>query len=147
MKRKRLYLDNCCFNRPYDSQESVSVRIETIAKLAIQEKIRQGLFELCWSYILDFENDNNIHLEKKIEIIKWKNLSIVDMTENEEILNIMRRMVLIGLKPLDALHVGCAISGGAEYFITVDKGILKYVPRIKEIRMLNPAVFIDEMEE
>ncbi len=34
-----LYLDLCAFNRPFDSQKQVRIRIETEAKLCIQEKI------------------------------------------------------------------------------------------------------------
>lgn len=33
----RLYLDNCCFNRPYDDQSQVRVQLETLAKLHVNE--------------------------------------------------------------------------------------------------------------
>jgi len=36
-KKTRLYLDNCCFNRPYDDQSNLLNRMETEAKLFIQE--------------------------------------------------------------------------------------------------------------
>lgn len=49
----RVYLDNCCFNRPYDDQAFLTIRLETEAKLAIQEKIKAGQLSLGWSYILD----------------------------------------------------------------------------------------------
>ncbi|MDR1703348.1 MAG: hypothetical protein LBS19_01510 [Clostridiales bacterium] len=49
----RIYLDNCCYNRPFDEQTSVTIRLETDAKLQIQEMIRCGELELCWSFILD----------------------------------------------------------------------------------------------
>lgn len=39
----RIYLDNCCFNRPYDDQSQFKIRIESEAKLAIQEKVKMGL--------------------------------------------------------------------------------------------------------
>ena len=37
----RVYLDNCCFNRPFDYPSSLVVRMETEAKLQVQEQIRQ----------------------------------------------------------------------------------------------------------
>ena len=46
MKPIRLYLDNCCFNRPFDDQSQLTVRLETEAKLFIQEEIKKGTFEL-----------------------------------------------------------------------------------------------------
>ncbi|MFN0197095.1 MAG: PIN domain protein, partial [Planctomycetaceae bacterium] len=33
----RIYLDNCCFNRPFDDQRQIRVRLETEAKLCIQQ--------------------------------------------------------------------------------------------------------------
>ncbi len=35
----RIYLDNCCFNRPYDNQSQIRIHLETEAKLHIQELI------------------------------------------------------------------------------------------------------------
>jgi len=55
----RLYLDNCCFNRPFDDQSKIKIKLEAEAKLFIQEHIKAGLFELAWSYILDHENLSN----------------------------------------------------------------------------------------
>jgi hypothetical protein len=52
----RIYLDNCCFNRPFDDQSAIRIKLETDAKLYIQEMIRIQEIELAWSYILDFEN-------------------------------------------------------------------------------------------
>ncbi len=49
----RIYLDNCCFNRPFDDQSQLRIRIETEAKLYVQDLIRQGTLTLVWSYILD----------------------------------------------------------------------------------------------
>ena len=51
----RIYLDNCCYNRPYDSQSEFKVSMETRAKLHIQEMIRNGRLELIGSYMLEFD--------------------------------------------------------------------------------------------
>ena len=37
----KVYLDNCCFNRPFDDQSAVRIRIESEAKLHVQQKIRE----------------------------------------------------------------------------------------------------------
>ena len=56
-----IYLDLCCFNRPWDDQSASRVRLETEAKLLLQERIRNGLTSLVWSYALTYENDFNPH--------------------------------------------------------------------------------------
>jgi hypothetical protein len=46
-----IYLDNCSFNRPFNDQKQIRIRIETEAKLYIQENIVSGTFKLAWSYL------------------------------------------------------------------------------------------------
>lgn len=41
----RIYLDNCCYNRPFDEQTQLRIRLETEAKLAIQRQMRMGVLE------------------------------------------------------------------------------------------------------
>ena len=48
----RLYLDNCCYNRPYDDQSTTTVSLEAQAKLRVQEMIREGEIELVSSFML-----------------------------------------------------------------------------------------------
>ena len=55
----RLYLDNCCYNRPYDSQRQLLVEMETKAKLHIQDLIKQRKVELTTSFILWYELSQN----------------------------------------------------------------------------------------
>jgi predicted nucleic acid-binding protein len=49
-----------------------------------------------------------------------------------------------GIKAADAAHVACAIAGNCNYFITVDKRLLKY----KDYRIIicNPIEFINQIE-
>ena len=39
-KTVRVYLDNCAYNRPYDSQTQMRIELETQAKLRIQRLIK-----------------------------------------------------------------------------------------------------------
>jgi len=55
----RIYLDNCCFNRPFDDQSRLRIRLESEAKMAIQESIQLGIYALVWSYVMDYENHKN----------------------------------------------------------------------------------------
>jgi len=147
MKNINLYLDNCCFNRPYDDQSQLVIKLETEAKIAIQERIKNGLYLLHWSYILDFENSNNPFIERKTEIKKWKELSVSDIGETDTIIDRMNKLCTLGIKTLDSLHISCSIEQNCSYFLTVDKGILKKAQYIKEIKVLSPIEFIIEMEE
>jgi predicted nucleic acid-binding protein len=142
----KIYLDNCCFDRPFDDQSYLTIRLETEAKLDIQEKIKSGRLSLGWSYILDFENSANPFIEKRTEIQKWKEIADSFVSETSEILLKMNELTDIGLKPLDALHIACAGSLQCQYFLTVDKGILKKTAKYSEIKITNPINFILEWE-
>jgi len=39
MEKINLYLDNCCFNRPYDDQSQLTVKLETEAKYIKKIKV------------------------------------------------------------------------------------------------------------
>ena len=59
----KLYLDNCCFNRPFDSSKNAKMELEIDAKLFIQKDIIDGKYDLVWSFMLDFENEENLFLK------------------------------------------------------------------------------------
>ncbi len=140
MKPLKLYLDNCCFNRPFDDQSQLTVRLETEAKLFIQEEIKKGTFELVWSYILDEENGSNPFPNKKEQIAVWKSLAIRDIEFSNDVIGLARQYVSYGLKSMDALHVACAVVASVDYFITTDTGILK--KQIQEVRVISPLEFL-----
>jgi len=94
----KLYPDNCTFNRPFDNQKDISIRIETEAKLHIQELIKNKKLRLVWSYILDFENAGNPFIERRESISHWKNYSYVDVVETKNILQIAENLAKIRFK-------------------------------------------------
>jgi hypothetical protein len=72
-------------NRSYDDQSFISIKIETEAKIAIQEKIKNNEAGLCWSYILDIENDNNPFIERKKKIEKLKAIALYDIEKYDQV--------------------------------------------------------------
>ena len=133
------------FNRPFDDQSNIKILLETEAKLKIQEYIRSGLYELVWSYILEYENAKNPFQERREQIWKWKKYAYIDIEAEADIIDLAQMLNQQGLKKLDALHVACAITAGADYFLTTDKGILKKAYVIKHIRVKDPIDFIREV--
>ncbi len=138
----RVYLDNCCFNRPFDDQSQPKIRLETEAKLYIQEALLQESFELAWSYILDFENAANPFDERKNAIEVWRRRAVVDVEETPEILEQAEALRAKGLKSKDALHVACAIASRCEYFVTTDGGILRKLRDYPDVNVVDPTAFV-----
>lgn len=136
-----VYLDNCCFNRPFDDQSQMRVRLETEVKLAIQAEVRDGAVRLGWSYILDFENDSNPSEERKENIKIWRNFASIDTTESPEILNVAVDLVSQGFRKMDSLHLASAMALQCDIFLTTDDGILKKRSKVDKIKILNPVEY------
>ena len=143
----RVYLDNCAFNRPFDDQLQIRIRLESDAKLYLQEKIKQHQIDLIWSYILDFENEQNPFEERQRAIAKWKARAIITIEETPSLLTITTLLVEIGLSAKDALHVACAIEGQADYFVTTDDKLIKKLVSFREMKAINLVDLVGLVDE
>lgn len=141
----KIYLDNCCFNRPFDDQSQIRIKIETEAKLKIQEDIRSGKFQLVWSYLLDYENNKNPYSDRKVQISNWKKYAIDDIEENSNVIEKANFFNELGLQKIDSLHIACAIAAKCEYCLTTDDKILNKSIKISEIKITDPIGFIKEV--
>ena len=143
----RLYLDNCAFNRPFDTQRQIRIRLEAEAKLYLQDKIRGGNIELVWSYILDLENDQNPFRERRIAVARWASLATVDIAESPTIIERAKQLGRLGIKAKDALHVASAIEGEADYFVTTDDKLLKKLRDVRECRAITPIDLLARIDD
>jgi predicted nucleic acid-binding protein len=143
----RIYLDICCFNRPFDHQADLLVRLQTEAKLHVQEQIRSGALSLIWSAIMDVENQANPDVNRKAAIGGWKNLGDVDVSINARVERTAEELAQLGVKPMDALHVACAIEANADYFLTTDKALLRKMGSQPSLVVIDPVDFIRALEE
>ncbi|MEX0662525.1 MAG: hypothetical protein WEA58_07410 [Balneolaceae bacterium] len=142
----RIYLDNCSFNRPFDDQHQIRIRIEAEATLYIQSLIDQGKLELIWSYILEYENLANPYEFRQMVIQNWKRKAKKRIRENEQILKMAEQLTGYTLKAKDALHIACAIEAECKYFITTDDKILNKNSKINNIEIVNPIDMLDILE-
>lgn len=143
----RIYLDNCCYNRPYDDQSQIRIYLETQAKLHIQELIKLRRVELVTSYMLEYENGKNRFMQKKrtIENFMNDNESYYVGNERDEMIAKMAEPIMqTGVKEKDAFHVACAIYAKCDYFITTDDRLLKFYT--EQISLVTPGEFIRRME-
>ena len=146
MKKLTIYLDNCCLNRPYDDQSFLSIFLETQAKLAIQQLVREGAILLAWSFMLDYENSENPDQTIKEEIQEWKKISAIMIKNTDSIIEEAHRINKYGFSKKDSLHLAAAKNSVVDYFITVDKGILKGAKLYGDTKIIDPIEFIAQME-
>ena len=121
----RVYLDNCCYNRPFDNQAQVKVFLETVAKLSIQQKMRTGEVEYVWSSVLDFEIRKNKFVDRASRILPWANCAAANVAVDYGI--------RCRAKEFE--------SAGCDWFFTTDNGILKKGKALTGMRIANPLEF------
>jgi len=147
-RKIRIYLDNCCYNRPYDDQSQLMVSIETQCKLWIQKMIREGSYELVSSYMLRYECIYSPFIDRKRAIIQFIDKYadyIVDVDRKNLIEERAQDIMSTGIKFKDACHVASAIFAGCDYFISTDKRLLRY--KSEEIKLVSPVEFLEEVRK
>ena len=142
----RVYLDNCCFNRPFDDQSQARIRLETEAKIEIQNRIKDRKLELVWSYILEYENQANPIKERRDVIARWKAAVTIDIEETTTIMRRAHEIADRGLNAKDALHIACAMAARCEFFLTTDDVVVKKMQDFSGIAVIDPARFIIEVK-
>ena len=135
-----VYLDICCFNRPYDDQLQPLIRVETEAKLLIQSEVIKENLDLVWSFIHHYENKDNPFMDRRNQIALWESQAKKIIIFDSEIFAHSQKIMKFGIKPKDALHLACAIASNADFFITTDKKLLN--KQIDKITIINPMEFI-----
>ena len=149
MRKIRVYLDNCCFNRPFDDQSQIRIFLETQAKIHIQNLIISERLEFAYSYMSVFENSKNPNkdISKIISDFFAHATIFVDYDKEEVVGKLSEKIIIQGVKNKDAIHMACAIEAGCNYFLTTDDVILKRYSG-NDIRVCSPIEFItiDEAE-
>ena len=137
----RVYLDNCCYNRPFDDQSQIKVLLETLAKLDIQQQMRDGMIEYVWSSVLDFEINRSKFIDRTSRIRPWAGGATVNVRVDAVIRSRAKEFEAAGVKPADALHVACAEAANCDRFFTVGRGILNKARTLTAMRIANPVEF------
>lgn len=139
----RIYLDNCCFGRPFDNQNFPRIADETTAIIFIREQIKSGKLEMATSYMLHHENlQCSFELRRRSVERFLKTYSSIYISINfaESVTAKAEEFISAGIKEKDACQVASAILARCDYFLTVDDRLLKL--NSDEIVLINPVDFI-----
>jgi predicted nucleic acid-binding protein len=141
----RIYLDVCCFNRPFDDQTQSRIRVETEAVLAILERCETGVWELIISEMVETEIAQITDQERRQRIdgallMARSNIMVNDRVESrgEDLQN-------LGFQGFDAIHIACAEIAKADVFLSTDNRLLRRAARYRNsltVAVENPATWL-----
>jgi hypothetical protein len=140
----RVYLDNCCYNRPFDIQTDVRIHLETVAKMRVQALMHSGAVEYVWSDALDYELGQSPNFLEPDMITPWKSNAVAMIVVDDVLIQRGEEIGRFGIKAMDALHIACAEAAFCDWFLTTDRGILKKLQTLGGMRIANPVDFVME---
>lgn len=143
MDRLKIYLDSCCYNRPFDDLTQLKIKNEAVAKMYIQSLIKFDSLDLYTSFMLSYEI-SKIPFEKNREhiiyFINEHSSFHVGEAKKSEVTPASIEIMETGIKYKDSIHMACSLFAECDYFITTDKRILKY--ETNKLRIVNPIEFV-----
>ena len=139
----RIYLDNCCYNRPYDNQSQQRINDETESIFrAINQK--ENIIIGSDTLILEMAQIKDVDLQ--LDIVAMYSQTIKEeVSTSEEVEKIADSIMSeSSIHKMDALHLASAIVGKAEVFLTVDDKLIKSCSKLNlNMKVINPV----ELEE
>jgi len=143
----KIYLDNCCYNRPFDDQTQDRIHLESEAVLAVLKRRLQNKDIIIGSKVVELEIGNISNKEKKEKVLAL--YQIIDYSEQytEAILKRAQEILRTSnIRRLDALHVASAESAKADVMLTTDDKLEKACNRLGlRLRVVNPLKYIMEV--
>jgi predicted nucleic acid-binding protein len=146
IKKLRLYLDNCCLNRPFDDLSYDIVRMESEAVLTIIDRCENGLWSFISSDVLFDEISRLTDNIRKQKILLLYQSASINIELTEEIITRAKELERFGIKPYDALHTATAEYGDVDVFLTTDNRLNNALNRAEvRIKVKNPLVWLMEV--
>jgi len=115
----KIYLDNCCIQRPLDDRTQLRIAVEGEIILNILSLIEAGQISLLSSEISLYEAEkisNTFRREFTLKVLSERSGLFTQL--NDAIEERSRLFTDFGIKPIDALHLAAAEMLKADFFCT-----------------------------
>jgi len=139
-----IYLDSCCYNRPFDRQSQARIRAETAAVKRV----------VAWAQLYGYPIIGSEALERELGNIK-------ERAKHRQALGFYRQTVTCrasykkgvfdhfkpiaahaGIGRVDAVHLCFSISAGADYLLTTDDDFIDFAAGLViPVRVISPLNF------
>lgn len=143
----RIYLDNCCYCRPFDDLKQEKINLEASAIENIFDKHIKGEIEIYKSMAIDYEI-SKINYENKRRQVEdlYDAMELKEISYSSKIKEKALELKKYNIKDMDALHLAFAESQNLDYFVTTDRLLINASKRIKlNILVINPVEFVMEV--
>lgn len=143
----KLYLDNCCYSRPFDDLTQEKNNLEAQAIKVIIDKYSKNEFEIYTSEVLTLEMNNIKDQIKRAKVLEvYNKLNLTNIPFSDKIIKRANEIKQYNIKNMDSLHIAYAEIFNIDYFITTDRLLINASNRADlKVKVINPINFIMEV--
>ncbi len=145
---RRVYLDVCCLNRPFDDQQQDRVRLEAEAVLLILKRCESEEWQWVSSAVVRYEVDNIPNTERRHRVNELLRGAREVLPLSDSAVERGKELKRMGLKTYDALHVACAEQAQVEVLLTTDDRLVRATTRNArklKVSVKNPLTWLQEV--
>lgn len=142
----RVYLDVCCYCRPFDNKTHERVSLEADVVLAILDLCKNGKHTLIGSVVIDEEISYILENERKTAVSNYIALIKEYIPIDSDIITQANVFEQLGMHLFDALHCACARIANAT-FLTTDDHIINVMHKNPQsgLNVFNPVNWFMEV--
>lgn len=142
VKSYNLYLDVCCFNRPFDDWSQERVRLEGEVILSILARVEAKQWQITSSEAVEVELMRMTNLEKLQNVRRLLSLANQVIFLDSSIDQRSQNLESLGFGLYDSFHIACAEIAKVDVLLTTDDRLLRkaksYSSRLK-VAVENPV--------
>jgi predicted nucleic acid-binding protein len=145
---RRIYLDVCCLNRPFDDQRQDRIRLESEAVLLILGRCEAGAWQWLSSAVVEEEVNNTPSRERRSRVKNMLSGAHGTVALTDAAITRAQELKALGFRTYDALHLACAEQAMVDIFLTTDDRVLRIATRHTvqlQVRVANPLNWLLEV--
>ncbi len=142
-----IYLDNCCYNRPFDDQTQERIHLESEAILTILKMGQMQRVVIVGSDILELEINRMLDENKKRKVLDLYKVADMRILYTDKIKKRSEEIMSVSkIRTFDSLHIAVAEEANADALLTTDDKFEKMSEKLDlKTRVVNPLRFAWEV--
>ena len=147
MPQTIVYLDNCCYNRPFDDQTQERIHLESEAVLSILKMGQMKKAVIVGSEILELEMNRMMDENKKQRVLDLYKVADMNILYTDKIKKRAADIMSVSnISTFDSLHIATAEEANADVLLTTDDKLEKMAEKLDlKTRVINPLRFAWEV--
>jgi len=140
----KVYLDTCCYGRPFDDRTQSIIDSEAIAVLTVVDMCHIVGYCIIGSDMIAVEINDipDIALKREINDFYSDAVDVFATITIEDAIRAQTYQTVAHIKVKDSIHLVSAEAAGASVLLTTDKDFIKKAEKVNSaVKVMNPLNF------